>query len=135
MREELALTPEVIRKGVTDFEAAIREKAHLLPESGIKKIYAVGCGDSLFAAQAARYTFLDLFCTWLGFTLVVCVVGALREVLAYGRLWGVTLKGVVPVSRSIALPFFGFFLIAVLAAGFRFLNNSFRHWINKKEGK
>ncbi|ERI99033.1 MULTISPECIES: Rnf-Nqr domain containing protein [Eubacteriales] len=82
-----------------------------------------------------RYTFLDLFCTWLGFTLVVCVVGALREVLAYGRLWGITLKGVVPVSRSIALPFFGFFLIAVLAAGFRFLNNSFRHWINKKEGK
>lgn len=60
MREELALTPEVIRKGVTDFEAAIREKAHLLPESGLKKIYAVGCGDSLFAAQAARYTFLDL---------------------------------------------------------------------------
>ena len=44
MREELALTPEVVRKGVTDFEAAIREKAHLLPESGLKKIYAVGAG-------------------------------------------------------------------------------------------
>ena len=67
----------------------------------------------------------------LGFALVVCLVGLLREMLAYGTIWG------IPVSlnmakSTVALPFFGFMLLAVLAACVRFLTRKFYHWINKK---
>ena len=76
--------------------------------------------------------FLDMLCTGLGFTLLICLLGALRELLAYGTLWGKN-TGFPPVSEAVAMPFFGFFVIGLAAAGFRYCNNSFRHWINKKE--
>ena len=75
--------------------------------------------------------FMELLFHSLGFILVVCLLGAAREVLAYGTIWGITVNA-APISSSVALPFFGFFMVAVLAAAAKALTNHFYHWINKR---
>lgn len=67
----------------------------------------------------------------LGFALVVCFVGFIREMLAYGTIWGVPI-GFTIAKSTVALPFFGFMMLAFLAACVRFLTRKFYHWINKK---
>ncbi len=49
-----------------------------------------------------------------GYAIVAFVVGALREILAYGTIYGFHLsEPIVPAAKS---PFFGFILVGVLAA-------------------
>lgn len=54
----------------------------------------------------------------IGFALVLCVVSSIREILAFGTVWGVALPfgGAFP---SAALPFAGFFVIAFFTAAFK----------------
>lgn len=76
--------------------------------------------------------FLDMLCTGLGFTLLICLLG--RPARAAGLRHTVGQKHrVSPRVRGGSHAFFRFFIIGLAAAGFRYCNNSFRHWINKKE--
>lgn len=74
---------------------------------------------------------LELIFHSLGFALVVCLMGYLREMMAYGTVWGLSI-GAPVVSTAVALPFFGFFMLAMLSAFTKFLTNRFYYWINKK---
>lgn len=57
---------------------------------------------------------LDAFIYVIGYAAVAFLVGALREVLAYGTVCGFHLcEPVVPAAKS---PFFGFILVGIMAA-------------------
>lgn len=58
----------------------------------------------------------------LGFGLVICVISALREVLANGTLWDIPLPFEWRFS-SAALPFFAFILLAFAAAAWQAVKN------------
>lgn len=57
---------------------------------------------------------LDAFIYVLGYAIVTLVVGALREILAYGTIYTFHLcEPIMPAAKS---PFFGFILVGILAA-------------------
>ncbi len=60
--------------------------------------------------------------TALGFSLVMCIVSAVREVLGSGSLWGAPI-GNLRGNVSFLLPFMGFIILGFVAAGARKLAN------------
>lgn len=57
---------------------------------------------------------LDVLFYVIGYTIVAFIVGALREILAYGTVYGFHLsEPIMPAAKS---PFFGFILVGILAA-------------------
>lgn len=63
-------------------------------------------------AWAVRYTG--------GFSLAALVISAIREVLAYGTIWGFALPQPLRLSGA-QLPFFGFIMFGVFSAGYQWL--------------
>lgn len=65
---------------------------------------------------------LDSLASAIGFGLVICLVGALREMLTQNTIWGVP----VPISMKLpesAVSFSAFILLGVMAAGLQHLKN------------
>ncbi len=69
---------------------------------------------------AARHTVLpaltDAVSSALGFSVVVCFCSAVRELLAFGTLWGKTVLSGYQSISAVALPCFGFVILGYLAA-------------------
>lgn len=62
----------------------------------------------------------------VGFSLVICISGAIRELWLKGGLWGLN-TGVYGTGDSgVSLPFFGFILLGFMAA--------FLQWVNHRRG-
>ena len=66
---------------------------------------------------------LDSLASVIGFGLVICLVGALRELMAQNTIWG------IPVNLSFKLPestlsFSAFILLGVMAAGLQHIKNT-----------
>ena len=57
---------------------------------------------------------LDLLLQMVGFTIVACLVGAIRELLGRGTLWGYQIG--MEIAPAVLLPFAGFMMIAFLSA-------------------
>ena len=57
---------------------------------------------------------LDLLLQIVGFTIVSCLVGIIRELLGRGTLWGYQIG--VEIAPAVLLPFAGFMIIAFLSA-------------------
>ena len=57
----------------------------------------------------------------LGFSMVVCIIGLLREYLAQGTIWGIVVG--LPLIPALSLPFMGFILVGLLAALLRAVNH------------
>lgn len=68
---------------------------------------------------------LDAACYCLGFTLAICLVGALREVLGAGTLWGVPMGWNIQFN-GLLMPFGGCILVGMLSALCRRLVDEFR---------
>ncbi len=51
----------------------------------------------------------------LGFTLALCIMGSLREIIGLGKWAGMTIPGITPVS-IVALPAGGFFTLGIIIA-------------------
>ena len=57
---------------------------------------------------------VDAFIYVLGYAIAAFIVGIIRELLAYGTLFGLHIfEPIMPAAKS---PFFGFFLVGILAA-------------------
>lgn len=70
----------------------------------------------------------------LGFGLVICAVGAIREITAYGTLWGKPLHTQLTIPEA-EQPFFAFLLLALMAAGLQWLKHRLaRHPKPKESG-
>ncbi len=63
-------------------------------------------------AWALRYTG--------GFALAAVVISAIREILAYGSLWGFTLPEPLRLAGA-QMPFFGFIMFGVFSAGYQWV--------------
>ena len=66
--------------------------------------------------------------TAISFSLVMCIVSALREILGKGTIWDTPISSVT-ANFSFQLPFMGFIIVGFLAAGVKILSIL----INKKE--
>lgn len=76
---------------------------------------------------------LDSLASAIGFGLVICIVGALRELLTQNTIWGVP----VPVSLKLpesALSFSAFLLLGLMAAGLQHLKNKAAARRTQEEG-
>ena len=63
------------------------------------------------------YAAMDGIAMGLGFTAAICALGAVRELLGLGTLWGVSiLKGVLPQIRMVTKPTGGLLLFGFLLA-------------------
>lgn len=60
-------------------------------------------------------SFMDALASIVGFAIVICLVGAVRELLGSGTLWGLPIMTGLKIP-AILLPFSGFLLIGMLAA-------------------
>ena len=80
-------------------------------------VSAVFTGKRIFTLPAAgawalRYT--------AGFALAALVISSIREVLAYGTLWGFALPEPLRLTAA-QLPFFGFIMFGVFSAGYQWV--------------
>ena len=78
---------------------------------------------SRYHAMSAKEMFWQLFCTMIGFFLVIVLVSGIREVLAYGTFLGNAVQWMHFTVPAIALPFGGFLLTGLLAASLQALRN------------
>lgn len=58
MIEEIEATPQMVADKLPEFMAELQRRSPLFEGRHYTKVYAVGCGDSLYAAQAAQYAFM-----------------------------------------------------------------------------
>ena len=77
--------------------------------------------ESRFHKQSRGRMILDLFCNTLGFCLAIVVVGILRELLGSGSFLGTPIQG-MPTASAVLMPFSGFILVGLLAAGVKRLH-------------
>lgn len=94
-----------------------------LPLLAVNSIIVIRC--EIFAVNNnIRNSFFDAVAASVGFTAVSLIVGIIREILAYGSVFGKTVTG-LPHLSGIALPFGGLLIIGYLAA--------FHKWIILKK--
>ena len=93
-----------------------------LPLMSVTTLFSYHGGGQRGALQPWM-ALLDSLASAIGFGLVICLVGALRELLTQNTIWGVP----VPVSMKLpesALSFSALILLGVMAAGLQHLKNS-----------
>lgn len=94
-----------------------------LPLLAVNSIIVIRC--EIFAVNNnIRNSFFDAVAASVGFTAVSLIVGIIREILAYGSVFGKTVTG-LPHLSGIALPFGGLLVLGFLAA--------FHKWIILKK--
>lgn len=70
--------------------------------------------ESRFYLKPYSVMLVDAFIYVLGYAIAAFIVGIIRELLAYGTLFGLhVFEPLMPAAKS---PFFGFFLVGILAA-------------------
>lgn len=69
---------------------------------------------SVAQREGARHVFRNAFSTAIGYSLVICLVGSLREILGKGTIWGFRLFSGPLFSAASIIP--GGFLITALVA-------------------
>lgn len=90
-----------------------------LPLLAVNSIIVIRC--EIFAVNNnIRNSFFDSVAASVGFTAVSLIVGIIREILAYGSVFGKTVTG-LPHLSGIALPFGGLLVIGFLAAFHKWL--------------
>ena len=106
------------------------ELHHFIPLIAVNMLYARTVGFSSIAHPVS--TVVDALGSTLGFSIVICGISALREILAYGTLWN------NPVDVSWRLPhadtpFVAFILLGLMAAGLRWSRLRISAFFRRKE--
>lgn len=87
----------------------------------------VSKSESRFFKKTRGKMAVDLISHVLGFMLVACLVGALREILGNGTFWGNSL-GMSETAPALMFPFAGFIILGFLAAALQ----KFRRYLNQE---
>lgn len=98
-----------------------------LPLMAVSTIFTYHAGG-FSAGMPPRLAAVDAVGSSLGFGLVICLVSALREMVAFGTLWDIPLPFSVRLP-SATLPFAAFLLLAFMAA----LLQSFKNRLSRRE--
>ena len=86
---------------------------HFIPLIAVNMLYARTTGFSSIVHPVA--TIMDAVGSTVGFGLVICIISALREVLAFNTLWNIPVETEITLPQA-ASPFTAFILLAFLAA-------------------
>lgn len=81
--------------------------------------------ESRFHKKNFGLMILDLLCHTLGFVVVICFVGFIREILGNNTLWGLPINMDFKLS-GLMLPFSGFIICGLLSAALQKLRNYLR---------
>lgn len=94
-----------------------------LPLMVVNPIITAHSGEAVRTKKPLA-TFIDGIYTTIGFSLVMCIISAIREILGKGTIWdsAIGLKG----NISFMLPFMGFIIIGFFAAGVAKINSIIR---------
>lgn len=82
------------------------------------------------AAQNAKPVpaMLDGLIQSIGFTLVMCLVASIREIIAFNTIWGIPLDMSTKITGAM-LPFFGFILVGFIIALGKFIDSMIKKLI------
>lgn len=86
---------------------------HFIPLIAVNMLYARTTGFSSIVHPVA--TIMDAVGSTVGFGLVICIISAVREALAYNTLWNIPVETEITLPQA-ASPFTAFILLAFLAA-------------------
>lgn len=103
---------------------------HFIPLIAVNMLYNRTVGFSSIIHPVA--TVMDALGSTVGFGLVICGVSALREVMAYGTLWGVSVDAKIVIPQT-AAPFVAFILLAFLAATLQWTRQRISAFFRRKE--
>ncbi len=94
-----------------------------LPLLAVNSLIVIRC-EKFAVKNSVKHAFYDSIATSVGFVVASVVVGAIREVFAYGTIWGKTVSS-LPKLSGMALPFGGLVIIGFVAA--------FHKWLIQKK--
>ena len=103
---------------------------HFIPLIAVNMLYARTVGFSSIVHPVA--TIMDAVGSTVGFGLVICIVSALREMLAFGTLWNVPMDTAIVLPQTTA-PFTAFILLAFLAAALQWTRQRISAFFHRKE--
>ena len=98
----------------TNLSAALSSLRIFLPLMAVNALTALRC-ERYAILHTARDSLHDALANALGFAGAALLVGAVREVLGYGSLWGVQLSQTLRL-RAAWMPFGGFLILGAMAA-------------------
>lgn len=102
------------------FPLTVYEVGIFLPLLAVNSLI-VRKSETRFFTQKRSAMVLDLICSIVGFMLVICLIGTVRELLGSGTIWD------VPLSEhklpGILFPFSGFILVGFCSAALQKLRN------------
>lgn len=102
-----------------------------IPLMAVNMLYNRSMGFSSIVDPIA--TMVDALGSTVGFGLVICAISALREMMAFGTLWGnpVDVK-VLPQEAS--SPFIAFIMLGFMAALLQWSRQRIKAFLHRKEG-
>ena len=102
-----------------------------LPLMAVNTIFTYRAGGFSISNRPAA-ALVDALGASVGFGLVICLVSALRELAAYGTLWGVSMNVSFRFPEA-ALPFTGFLLLGFMAALLQWIQSIISRLVSRKE--
>ena len=103
---------------------------HFIPLIAVNMLYARNRLFSSIVNPVA--TIVDALGSTVGFGLVMCVVSAVREIIAYGTLWGETLDTTIQLPQ-VATPVSAFILLGFMAAALQWCRHRISAFFHRKE--
>ncbi len=112
--------------------AELFAELHLfVPLMAVNMLYTRSVGFSSIVNPVA--TMVDALGSTVGFGLVICLISALREVMATGAIWGTPL-GVSTTLSEADSPFAAFILLGLMAALLQWSRQRITAFFHRKEG-
>lgn len=102
-----------------------------IPLMAVNMLYTRSVGFSSIVNPIA--TMMDALGSTVGFGLVICAVSILREVLAFGTIWGNPVE-VTALPQEASSPFLAFILLGFMAALLQWSRQRISAFIHRKEG-
>ena len=103
---------------------------HFIPLIAVNMLYARTVSFSSILHPVT--TVMDAVGSTVGFGVVICIVSAIREVLAYGTLWNVP-QDTALVLPQVATPFVAFILLGFMAATLQWTRHQIAAFFRRKE--
>ncbi len=102
-----------------------------IPLMAVNMLYTRSVGFSSIVNPIA--TMVDALGSTVGFGLVICAVSTLREMLAFGTIWGNPVD-ITPLPQEASSPFIAFILLGFMAALLQWSRQRIKAFIHRKEG-
>lgn len=97
-----------------------------LPLMAVNTLMTYRAGGFAVASRPPE-ALADAFGSTMGFGAVICLVSAVRELLAFGTLWDIRLTA--PLLPAVASPFVAFLLLGIMAGALQFLREMTRRFV------